>query len=65
MTFHAATRHTCATLLLAEGVHPKIVQELLGHAQITLTLDMYSHVLPDMQAGVVDAMRHVLKEDDR
>jgi integrase len=64
-TFHAATRHTCATLLLAEGVHPKVVQELLEHAQITLTLDTYSHVLPDMQAGAVEAMQDVLEEDDR
>jgi integrase len=41
-------RHTAATLLLAEGVHPKIVQERLGHAQISMTLDTYSHVLPSM-----------------
>jgi integrase len=41
-------RHTAATLLLAEGVHPKIVQERLGHAQIAMTLDVYSHVLPSM-----------------
>jgi integrase len=38
-------RHTAATLLLARGVHPKIVQERLGHSQISLTLDTYSHVL--------------------
>lgn len=42
-------RHTAATLLLAEGVHPKVVQERLGHSQISLTLDTYSHVLPSMQ----------------
>jgi integrase len=41
-------RHTCATLLLSEGVHPKFVQELLGHATIVITLDTYSHVLPGM-----------------
>jgi integrase len=58
-------RHTCATLLLGRGVHPKIVQELLGHAQIKLTLDTYSHVLPDTQAEAVDAMQDVLEEDDR
>ncbi len=56
-------RHTCATLLLGRGTHPKVVQDLLGHAQITLTLDTYSHVLPDMQAGAVDAMRDVLEDD--
>lgn len=41
-------RHTCATLLLCEGVHHKLVQELLGHASINNTLDTYSHVLPGM-----------------
>ena len=41
-------RHTAATLLLAQGVHPKIVQERLGHSQISLTLDTYSHILPGM-----------------
>ncbi len=41
-------RHTAATLLLAQGVHPKVVQERLGHAQIAITLDVYSHVLPSM-----------------
>src|SRR5215217_2398576 len=41
-------RHTCATLLLGRGVHPKIVQELLGHATIAMTLDTYSHYLPSM-----------------
>jgi integrase len=42
-------RHTAATLLCSQGVHPKVVQERLGHAQISLTLDTYSHVLPSMQ----------------
>jgi integrase len=41
-------RHTCATLLLRQGINPKFVQELLGHADISLTLNTYSHVLPDM-----------------
>jgi integrase len=41
-------RHTCATLLLGRGVHPKLVQELLGHATIAMTLDTYSHYLPSM-----------------
>jgi integrase len=51
-------RHTCATLLLKQGVNPKFVQELLGHADISLTLNVYSHVLPDMgdaAAGAMDA----------
>jgi integrase len=49
-------RHTCATLLLSRNVHPKYVQELLGHASIALTLDTYSHVLPGMGGGAVSAM---------
>ena len=50
-------RHTCATLLLGKSVHPKIVQELLGHATISITLGTYSHVLPgmgDQAANVMD-----------
>ena len=42
-------RHTAATLLLGQGVHPKIVSEMLGHSQIAITLDLYSHVTPTMQ----------------
>ena len=49
-------RHTCATLLLTKGVHPKIVQEMLGHSSISITLDIYSHVLPNMQGEAVRAM---------
>lgn len=45
--FHV-TRHTAATLLLMQGVHPRIVQELLGHSSIAVTMDTYSHVLPSM-----------------
>ena len=53
-------RHTCATLLLGSNVHPKYVQELLGHASIALTLDTYSHVLPGMDGGIGDAMEDAL-----
>ena len=42
-------RHTHATLMLSQGVHPKVVQERLGHANISMTLDTYSHVLPGIQ----------------
>ncbi len=42
-------RHTAATLMLQQGIHPKVVQERLGHSQISVTLDTYSHVLPAMQ----------------
>lgn len=53
-------RHTCATLLLGKGVHPKIVQELLGHATIAITLDTYSHMLPGMGDAAVRAMDEAL-----
>jgi len=49
-------RHTCATLLLNDNVHPKYVQELLGHASISQTLDTYSHVLKGMDSGIGGTM---------
>jgi integrase len=48
--FHGL-RHTHAPLLMKHGVHPKVASERLGHANITLTLSTYSHVLPQMQAA--------------
>jgi integrase len=48
-----------ATLLLIKGVHPKYVQELLGHADISITLDTYSHVIPGMGNQTVDAMEEI------
>jgi len=53
-------RHTCATLLLTKAVHPKVVQELLGHASIQITLDTYSHLLPDMGEKAASAMDDAL-----
>jgi integrase len=53
-------RHTCATLLLSKNVNPKVVSEMLGHASIAITLDSYSHVLPDMQDSAATAMDSVL-----
>lgn len=49
-------RHTAATHLLTRGVHPKVVQDLLGHSTISLTLDTYSHVSPALHAEVPDHM---------
>lgn len=59
MRFHDL-RHTCATLLLAQQVNPKIVSEMLGHATVSMTLDRYSHVLPDMQDAATRAMSAAL-----
>jgi integrase len=47
-------------LLLGKGVHPKFVQELLGHATISITLDTYSHVIPAMGDQTRKAMEYVL-----
>lgn len=54
-------RHTCATILLKMGQHPKLVQELLGHATIAITLDTYSHLLPGMGDGLATAMDDALQ----
>ena len=59
ITFHCL-RHSTASLLLSLGIHPKIVQELLGHSQITLTLDTYSHVLPSLQGEALDRLGALL-----
>jgi integrase len=60
-TFHSL-RHTCATLLVSKNVNPKIVQEMLGHATISQTMDTYSHVLPGMQDQAASAMQEALDE---
>jgi integrase len=53
-------RHTCATLLLLKNVNPKIVSELLGHASVSITLDVYSHLMPDMQEKAARALEEAL-----
>ena len=55
-------RHSHATHLLASGVHPKIAQERLGHATVAITLDLYSHVLPGMQADAAARVDDVLRQ---
>ena len=59
ITFHAL-RHTAATLLLGQGEHPKVVQELLGHAQVSITLDRYSHMTPTLMSGAAATMDRLL-----
>jgi integrase len=53
-------RHTCATLALSANVNPKVVSEMLGHATVAITLDIYSHVLPDMQQDAVVTLAAIL-----
>jgi integrase len=59
ITFHDL-RHTCASLLFQRNVHPKFVQELLGHASVAITLDTYSHMLPGMGSEAADAIGEAL-----
>ena len=54
-------RHTHATLMLKAGVHPKIVSERLGHANIGITLDLYSHVLPGLQQAAAKRFDRLLE----
>src|SRR5205807_2783516 len=52
-------RHSAATMLLSEGVHPKVVQEILGHSEISMTMDTYSHVLPTMQKDAMSRLENL------
>jgi integrase len=55
-------RHACASLLLAQGVNPRVVMEVLGHSQVTLTLDTYSHVIPALGREAAAQMDDVLSD---
>ena len=61
MRFHDL-RHSAATILLTMGVHPKVVQELLGHSQISMTMDIYSHVLPSMQQEAMTRLNEAFRQ---
>ncbi len=56
-------RHTTATVLLEAGVHPKLVQHLLGHSTVALTLNTYSHVTPGLSGEAARAMDRLLCDD--
>ena len=56
-------RHTCATLLLVQGVRPRVVMEILGHSQISLTMNTYSHVIPTLQKEAASRTDEVLSRD--
>ena len=55
-------RHSAATLLFAMGVHPKIVQELLGHSSVAITMDVYSHALPSMHQEAMRKMDSLFRD---
>lgn len=55
-------RHSAATLLLVGGVHSKVVQELLGHSDIMITLNIYSHVLPSLQEDAMEKLSSLFND---
>ncbi len=57
-------RHTAATHLLNKGVHPKVVQDLLGHSTIAITLDTYSHVMPGLAKEASSLMSSLVPSTD-
>jgi integrase len=63
MRFHDL-RHSAATILLILGVHPKVVQELLGHSSIAITMNVYSHLLPSMQKDAMNIMHEAFMEGE-
>jgi len=54
-------RHSCASLLLAQNVPPRVVMEILGHSQITLTMNTYSHVFPGLKREAAARMDEALR----
>jgi integrase len=62
--FHAI-RHTFATRLLEAGVHPKVVAELLGHSDVSVVLNTYSHVLPELKEQAIAAMDKHLRRSGK
>ena len=59
MRFHDL-RHVCASLLLSQGTHPRLVMEMLGHSTISVTMNTYSHVIPPLRNEVANQMDKVL-----
>jgi len=57
-------RHSCATFLIAQGVHPRVIMEILGHAQISTTMNIYGHVLPDTHREATDKLDDLLGDDE-
>lgn len=55
-------RHSCATLLLIQGVSPRVVMEVLGHSEISMTMDTYSHVVPELRREAADRMESLLSK---
>ncbi len=63
--FSSGLRHSVATFLLSMGVHPRVAQDILGHAEISMTMDIYSHVSPTMQREAMDRLDELFEEWDK
>lgn len=57
-------RHSLASILLAMGVHPKVVQEILGHSSVSITMNIYSHVMPTMHSAAAQDLNARFKAVD-
>lgn len=57
-------RHTCAAILIAQGAHPKEIQERLGHSTIRLTFDRYGHLFPTLDSRLRDGLEAAFREAD-
>ena len=62
LTFHGL-RHAFATLALKAGINTKVVSEALGHSKVGITMDLYQHVLPNMQNDLADAVSNILRRE--
>jgi len=58
-------RHSCASLLLVQGVSPRVVMDVLDHSQIGLTMNTYSHVIPDLRRDAAQRMEELIAEPER
>src|SRR5215210_610905 len=55
-------RHSCATLMITRGIHPRVVMEVLGHSQISTTMNTYAHVFANVQREAVNELDKLLEE---
>jgi integrase len=57
-------RHSCATMLIAQGVHARTVMEIMGHSQISVTMNTYGHIMPETQRAAADALDRLFPDNE-